>query len=71
MNTNVTISVRHGVVNKSVRGEMTSQALTRKESDDKHGDCLTQRAWGSYRSTCWSLGAGASSSVSAANAYYG
>jgi len=23
-------------------------------------ECLTQRAWGSYRSTCWSLGAGAS-----------
>jgi len=24
------------------------------------GSCLTQRAWGSYRGTCWSLGAGAS-----------
>jgi len=31
--------------------------------------CLTQRAWGSYRGTCWSLSAGASgAAVSAADA---
>jgi len=32
-------------------------------------ECLPQRAWRSYRGTCWSLGAGASgAAVSAADA---